>query len=129
MRISQCQPFSHNMGKRSSNFHFVLRFPTLSKNGIRTCMSVFLKHWKTENIRFLSPSICHFHIAGSGAWRLDNLGESNNQSQVNSCCQSNVLSPVRINWLVSLISRFFIGCKAHVAWVGSDWSVSIRRLS
>ena len=38
---------------------------------------------------------------GSGDWRFDNLSGSHLQSQVNSCCQSNVLSPVCINWLVS----------------------------
>ena len=38
---------------------------------------------------------------GSGDWRFDNLSGSHDQSQVNSFCQSNVLSPVCISWLVS----------------------------
>ena len=35
-------------------------------------------------------------VVGSGDWRFENLSGSHHQSQVNSCGQSNVLSPVRI---------------------------------
>ena len=40
-------------------------------------------------------------VVGSVDWRFDNLSRSHHQSQVNSCCQSNVPSPICINWLVS----------------------------
>ena len=36
-------------------------------------------------------------VVGGGDRRFDNLSKSHHQSQVNSCCQSNVLSPVCIN--------------------------------
>ena len=36
-----------------------------------------------------------------GKWCFNNLSSSHHQSQVNSCCQVNVLSPVCINWFVS----------------------------
>ena len=41
-------------------------------------------------------------VVSNGDWHLDNLSGSHHQSQVRSCCQSNVLHPVRENWFVSL---------------------------
>ena len=41
-------------------------------------------------------------VVGNGDRRFDNLSKSHHQSQVNSCCQSNVLRTVRVSRLASL---------------------------
>ena len=65
-------------------------------------------------------------IVGSGDWRFDNLSGSQHQRQVNSCCQSNVLGTVCINWLVIFAVMLSAG---RLKWrrlvmIGRSWSVS-----
>ena len=40
-------------------------------------------------------------VFDNGDWRFDNLSGSHHQSRVKDCCQSNVLTPLCIHWLVS----------------------------
>ena len=45
--------------------------------------------------------VLRWTVVGSDDWRFDSLSGSHHQSQVKGCCQSNVLSPVCVHWLVS----------------------------
>ena len=47
----------------------------------------------------MSEVVLRRTVVGSGDWRFDILSGSHN-SQVNSSCQSNVPSPVRVTWFV-----------------------------
>ena len=42
-------------------------------------------------------------VIGSGDWYFDNLSGGHHQSQVKGCCQSNVLSPVCVHWLYTVL--------------------------
>ena len=44
----------------------------------------------------MSEVVLRRTVVGSGDWRFDNLSGSHD-SQVNSSCQSNIPSPVRVN--------------------------------
>ena len=57
-------------------------------------------------------------VVGNGDWRFDNLSGSHHQSKVKGCCQSNVLSPVCINWSVSFAERIRHVFGWHASYIG-----------
>ena len=90
----------------------IMAFVVINAHWLHLLLSTWWKHyllkiskdadWPSEGVQldFLSWSDFSNLIESSSlSWK---KGGSHHQSQVNSCCQSNVLSPVCINWWVSL---------------------------
>ena len=79
-------------------FKFIRPQPPVMLKRLAFCAPTL---WKNLHLHWFIKRSATLAIFNKYNWRFDNLGGSHLQSQVNSCCQSNVLSPVCMNWLVS----------------------------
>ena len=92
------------------------------------CCNKWFEPWENVIVCFDHLGECSLEkdCCWCGDWCFNYLSGSHHQSQGNRCCQSDVLSPVCINWLVSsAVMLLAARLKWHrLVMIGGSWSVS-----